>query len=157
MQKIISRIFGIMALFICLCFAVNAFAGDKATKEECVAKCKEAAALVKEIGFDATMAKINDPKGPFVWKDSYVFCIDTESGIILAHLNPKMLGRPMKGLKDVNGKLFFVEFINVAKEKGEGWVDYMWPKPGEKEPSKKSSYVLKVDGHNILMGAGINE
>ncbi|MBF0377294.1 MAG: cache domain-containing protein [Desulfamplus sp.] len=143
---------------ICLSFTIISFAEEKATKEECIAKVKEAAAMAKASGADATFAKINDPKGQFVWKDSYVFCIDVESGKILAHpIKPKLVGQMMKGLKDVNGKLFFVEFINVAKEKGEGWVDYMWPKPGEKEPTPKSTYVMKVEGTNLIMGAGVNE
>jgi signal transduction histidine kinase len=45
----------------------------------------------------------------------------------------------------------------VAKTKGAGWVDYMWPKPGEKTPSLKVSYVklVKVDGEDIVVGCGV--
>lgn len=156
MKRVTGR--ALWIVLICLAFAATSFAEEKATKEECIAKCKEAAAMVKSAGIDATFAKINDPKGPFVWKDSYVFCLEMESGVIKAHpIKPKLIGQMMKGLKDINGKLFFVEFINVAKEKGEGWVDYMWPKPGEKEPTPKSTYLMKVDGTTLIMGAGINK
>ncbi|MBF0229562.1 MAG: cache domain-containing protein [Desulfamplus sp.] len=143
---------------ICLSFTVTSFAEEKATKDECIAKVKEAVEMAKALGAEATFAKLNDPKGQFVWKDSYVFCIDIESGKTLAHpIKPKLVGQMMKGLKDVKGKLFFVEFINVSKEKGEGWVDYMWPKPGEKEPTPKSTYVMKVEGTTLMMAAGVNE
>jgi hypothetical protein len=32
------------------------------------------------------------------------------------------------GFKDSNGKLVVKEFIEVTKTKGEGWVEYMYPK-----------------------------
>ena len=42
----------------------------------------------------------------------------------------------------------------VAETKGSGWVEYMWAKPGEKEPSPKKSFVKKVPGENLYVGAG---
>ena len=33
--------------------------------------------------------------------------------------------------KDTTGKLFVQEYIKVAKTKGEGWVEYMYPTPEE--------------------------
>lgn len=156
MKGMISRVCWV--LFISLALATTSFGEEKATKDECVAKAKEAAAMVKELGVDGAIIKINDPKGPFVWKDSYLYCIDMEFGLVKAHpIKPKLVGQMLKGLKDVNGKLFFVELINVAKEKGEGWVSYMWPKPGSKEPTPKSTYAMKVDGTNLIMCAGVNE
>ena len=32
----------------------------------------------------------------------------------------------------------------MAETKGSGWVDYMFPKPGQAEPSQKWAYVKKV-------------
>jgi cytochrome c len=60
-------------------------------------------------------------------------------------------------LKDVNGKIFFMMMNNVAKEKGSGWVDFLWPKPGEKDPSLKVSSVklCKVDGEDLVLGGGV--
>lgn len=140
-------------------FAVSiigtAGAGDFATKDECVAKCKEAAAMVKNKGLDAALSAVGDKAGPFVWKDSYVFCIDLEKKANVAHpIKPKLVGKNLMHVKDVNGKLFFAEFVNVAKSKGEGWIDYMWPKPGEKKPIQKSTYVYKVPGTSVFMAAG---
>ncbi|THB74965.1 MAG: sodium:calcium antiporter [Desulfobacteraceae bacterium] len=130
----ISMILRLM-VFVCLMVFLasgKGVAAETATKEECVAKSKEAAELVNSAGLDAAIEKINDPNGPFVWKDTYVFALDMDSGKVIAHpIKPKLIGKMLTGLKDVNGKMFFVEFINVGKSKGEGWVDYMWPKPGE--------------------------
>lgn len=134
------------------------FAQEKATKEECVQKCQAAAQMVKEKGLEATLAAIMDKNGPFVWKDTYIFCIDTEKKCNIAHpIKPKLIGKNLMHVKDTGGKLFFAEFINTATEKGSGWVEYMWPKPGEKTPSKKLTYVHKVPGESVLMAAGIYE
>ncbi len=147
-------------LFVCvallLVFGIGlGNAEEKATKDECMAKCKEAAALIKDIGIEAALAKIQDAKGPFVWKDSYVFVLDME-GKCLAHpVVPNLVGKTLTGLKDVSGKMFVSEYIAVANTPGEGWVDYMWPKPNEKTPSPKTTYVYRAPGQSVMLCAGI--
>jgi len=152
-----KRAYTILALCLCLFLAASSIASEKATKEECVTKAKEAAQLVVSEGLDAALAKISDPKGPFVWKDTYVFAVTSDTASVAAHpFKPKLVGKKLIGIKDVNGKMFFAEFVQVAQsEKGEGWVDYMWPKPGEKTASPKISYIYKVPGQNFAMCAGI--
>lgn len=151
-----NLIHGLIVLFFMFCIPGAAMAAETATKEECVAKCKEATEMFKAKGLEATLAVLNDKAGPFVWKDTYVFCIDMETNTVIAHAaTPNLIGKNLMGTKDVGGKLFFAEFKNVAAGAGSGWVDYMWPKPGEKNPSPKTSYVYKVPGLNIYVAAGI--
>ncbi len=141
-------------------FATATFglAADKATKDECVAKCKQAAGLFAAMSIDDALAKINDPKGELVWKDSYVFAIDMQAAQVKAHpITPNLIGKMLMGMKDTNGKMFFAEFVNKAKTDGDGWVSYMWPKPGEKTPSSKITYVYRVPGKDLVMLAGIYE
>ncbi len=56
-------------------------------------------------------------------------------------LKPQLNGKQMMGLKDDKGKAFFAEMMKVANEAGSGWVEYRWPKPGQKEYSPKVAYV----------------
>ena len=131
-------------------------AKEQATKEECIAKCKEAAQMVLDSGLEATLEKIKDINGPFVWKDSYVHCHDLKRNIFLAAAaNQEIMGKNITDLKDMNGKLMVAEYLNLAKTKGEGWTSFMWPKPGEKEPSLKINYIYKVPGKDVAVGAGI--
>jgi methyl-accepting chemotaxis protein len=60
-------------------------------------------------------------------------------------------------LKDKNGKTFYADMVKLCKEKGEGWIDYYWPKAGEKEPSLKVSYAHKAtcDGQDVVVWCGI--
>lgn len=151
-----NLIHGLIVLFFMFCIPWTAMSAETATKEECMAKCKEAAEMFKAKGLESTLVAISEKTGPFVWKDSYVFCISMETYAVIAHpVIPALIGKNMMSTKDVNGKLFFAEFQNVASGAGSGWVDYMWPKPGEKEPSPKSTYVYKVPGQNVFVGAGI--
>jgi signal transduction histidine kinase len=130
---------------------------QSATKDECVAKCKEAANLVNEKGLDAAIAEINKKDGKFVWKDSYVFLMDLD-GKMLAHpVSPGLIGKDQTGLTDKAGKPMIKEFVEVAKTKGEGWVPYMWPKPGSETPVKKLTYVYRVPGKNPFTAAGTYE
>ncbi|MCP4704147.1 MAG: hypothetical protein GY865_06015 [candidate division Zixibacteria bacterium] len=67
MRKIASLSCGVLlTVFIVMAFTGITVAGEKATKEECIAKCKEAAKMVKEVGLEATLKKLNDKNGSFV-------------------------------------------------------------------------------------------
>ena len=58
----------ILILLIWLVFAEFGVAVEKTTKGECLAACREAAQLVKDLGPDGVPAKVIDSKGSFVWK-----------------------------------------------------------------------------------------
>lgn len=156
-----KSVMAVVALGVVLVFAGSVFAAG-ATKEECVAKTKEAAEMVSKKGLDATVAEVNKKDGKFVWKDSYVFLVDFD-GKVLAHpMSPGLIGKNVLDMKDKSadpamGKYLFQEFTEVAKTKGAGWVGYMWANPGDPKPRKKISHIYRVPGKNIYAGAGIWE
>ena len=138
--------------------AGSVLAEESATREEVVAMCKKAAQAVLENKEEA-IKEIGDKNGPFVWKNTYVFLMNIE-GHMLAH--PMIPQLTEKGsLLDVtdknkeNPKLLFREFVDVASKNGEGWVWYMWPKPMEKTPSKKFTFIYRVGFTDMFVGAGI--
>jgi len=141
---------------------------ESANKEECVTLCKEAANFINEKGLDAAIAEIGNKNGKFVTKNTYVFLLDLE-GNRLAHPyaapnDPKIM--KLFDMKDTTGKLFVQEYIAIAKSKGEGWTEYMYPTPEElkkttpmkeKVSSKKLSYVYRVPGKDLMVIAGYFE
>ena len=145
--------------------AANGMA-QSAVKDECVALCKDAAKFLNEKGFYPTVFEINKKEGKFVSKNTYVFLVDLE-GHLLAHpFNQQYIGMDMTGNKDSNGRLFVQDYIAVAKSKGEGWTEYMYPTPEElKKPtpfkekvkSKKISYVYRIPGKDLMLIAGFFE
>jgi cytochrome c len=146
----------LVAVLAIMGFAASAGAQQAATKEECVIKCHEAAALINSKGLDEAIKAIGDPNGRFVWKDSYVFLMNLE-GKMLAHpMQPELTKLPHCLLiTDQTDKALFVSFVNLARTAGRGWVEYMWPKPGKKAPSKKITYIYRVPNQDVFVGAGI--
>ena len=152
MQKLVTVLLVVMMMLV---GATAAVAADSATKAECIKKCKDAASMVRNMGLDKTIAEVNKKDGAFVWKNTYVFMMDLEGKMIAHPMKASLIGRNLLDLKDSNGKEFFKDFMKVAKGKGEGWVDYMWPKPGADKPSEKISYIYRPQGEDVLFGAGI--
>ena len=79
-------------------------------------------------------------------------------------LGPKMIMHPFKseldgkdisGIQDPNGKNLFVEMVNVCKNKQEGFVEYVWPKPGMTQPVPKVSYVKLFEPWGWIIGSGL--
>lgn len=148
--------FTLIAVVMSLFLAGNVFADVEAAKKECVDKCEAAAKLIAEKGLDAAIAEINKKDGPFVSAVTYVF-VQKMDGTMIGHpVKADLIGKNLIDLKDSSGKEFMKEFVKVAKETGSGWVDYMWPKPGEDKPSEKTSYILKVND-DVFVGAGFNK
>lgn len=128
---------------------------DQVTPEECIARCKAAAEMIRTSGMEAALKAMNDKSGPFVWKNSYVTCIHLETGKILAQpFAPNTVGYQVKFAADKSGKLFIQEMMNLVEKQGEGWVDYVWSKPGSEEPAPKTTYVLKVPGEKVMVMSG---
>jgi len=88
--------------------------------------------------------------------NTYLFVYDLKSNVLFNAAFPAREGTNTTGQKDANGKLFHHDFIRVAETTGSGWVDYMWPKPGQTEPSRKWAYVKagNVDGVPSLVAPG---
>lgn len=144
-----------LALLLIVCLATFAWA-ESATKEEVINQCQAAGQLIQDKDIDAAIAAIGDQKGPYVWKDTYVFLMDLD-GKMLAHpFKPELTQRSdLLQVADTDGKPLFMEFVKLANSSGKGWVDYMWPKPNEEKPVGKTSYIYRVPGTQYFVGAGI--
>ncbi|MFA7090593.1 MAG: cache domain-containing protein [Arcobacteraceae bacterium] len=84
----------------------------------------------------------------------YFWINDLEATIIMHPTNPSLDGKDMKEYKDQNGKKIFTEFAEVAKKQGDGFVDYVWPKPGFEKAQDKVSYVKLFKAYNWVIGTG---
>ncbi len=136
-------------------FLATGVSAESGTKEECVAKNKEAAQMITDQGIEAAKAEINKKDGKFVWKDTYVFLMDMDGNMLAHPMKASLIGKNMLETPDKAGKMFFKDFVAVAKDPGEGWVDYMWPKPGMDEPQPKTTHIYRVPGTDFLVGAGV--
>ncbi|MCA1989825.1 MAG: cache domain-containing protein, partial [Desulfarculus sp.] len=87
--------------------------------------------------------------------DQYFWINDFGPRMVMHPYNPQLNGTDLSNNQDPKGKRLFVEFVKVCREKGEGFVDYLWPKPGATEPLPKISYVKAVPNWDWIVGSGI--
>lgn len=125
-----------------------------------VEEVKAAAALLRRQG-RAAFPELRDPKGRFVFHETYVF-VDTTAGVELVNpAFPEVEGRNLISLRDVTGKPMVRDYIDLALRKGSGWTTYLWPQPGRSRlPLEKHTYVEKVvlpDGEVLIVGSGVYE
>ena len=87
-------------------------------------------------------------------KTGYFWVNDTNSVIVTHPIKPELNGKDMVDYKDKGGKQIFKEFSDVAKKQNEGFVDYVWPKPGFEAPQLKVSFVKLFKPYNWVIGTG---
>ena len=116
----------------------------------------KAATLIGKKGKDA-FPEFKKKGGEWFKGDAYIFVGDMKGNLLVNAAFPELEGKNELDLKDATGKFIVKSFIDLLKTKDSGWVDYMWPKPGQTKPSKKSSYVkrVKLGKEMIYVGAGI--
>ena len=150
-----SEIFaGITMAVISVALCTVAVGQDHATAQEVVAKVREAASALSKTG---DVAQFNQKQGPWVWKDTYIFIQNCDTKLIVAHpIKPELVGQNFMSQKDTKGKeLFQKDYCEAAKKPSGVWSEYWWPKPGEKEGSRKLVYSLSAKGTPYLVGAGV--
>jgi len=117
---------------------------------------KNAIGLIEKQG-PASFPAFYDVKGPFMVKDAYIFVIDSTGVEVVNPAFSNLEGRNMMDVKDTQGKMLVREMFKVIRESGSGWVDYMWPKPGESISTQKTTYVglAKFDRKWYVVGCGV--
>jgi cytochrome c len=132
-------------------FPLLSFAADHASRDEAMAMVKKGVAFWKSNGDDKTFATVTDKKGPFVDRDLYLVVYGLD-GVVRAHgANEKMVGRNLMELKDVDGKAFVKERVEMAQKQPSFWQDYKFTDPVSKKIEPKQSYCERID-KNVMCG-----
>ena len=116
----------------------------------------KAAAQVEKEGRTAAFTEFRKKDSEWLRGDTYLYAYDAKGNVLLNAAFPQREGTNIAGQKDAKGKPFQDEILEVAATQGSGWVSYMFPKPGQSEPSEKWAYVKKVtfDGTPGLVASG---
>ena len=89
---------------------------------------------------------------PFTDRDLYVV-VYAMDGMVRAHgANEKMIGKNLIELKDVDGKPFVQERIDMAKANATFWQDYKFTNPVTKKIEPKSMYCERLDDTVVCGG-----
>ena len=129
-----------------------AAAGEYGTLDEAKALVKKAVAYADKNGPQKAFDEFSKSPGPFVDRDLYVVVYDMK-GKVLAHgANEKMIGKNLIELKDVDGKAFVKERVELAQSKGTFWQDYKFTNPVSKKIEPKQMYCEKLDDTAVCGG-----
>ncbi len=123
--------------------------------QEIEALVNKAAAMIDAKG-KAAFSEFRSKGTEWFHGDTYLFAYDLKGNVLLNPAFPAREGTNVSGQKDATGKLFHDAIIQTAETKGAGWVDYMFPKPGQTKPSQKWAFVkaVKIDGVPGLIASG---
>lgn len=126
---------------------------QNATKDDAVAMVKKGVAAIKANGRDKTFAQITDKDPQYIKQDLYLAIYGVD-GKCLAHgANAKQVGRDLIDLKDIDGKAFIRERLDLAKSKPAGfWQDYKFTNPTSKKIEPKQVYCERSDDTIVCGG-----
>lgn len=127
-------------------------AAEHANASEATAMVKKGVAFLKSNGKDKGHAEISNKDGQFKDRDLYLVVYGLD-GTVRAHgANEKMIGKNLIELKDVDGKAFVKERVELAQAKGTFWQDYKFTNPVSKKIEPKSMYCEKLDDAVVCGG-----
>ena len=123
-----------------------------ATADEATAMVKKGVAFIKANGGEKGAAEISNKEGQFQKDDLYLVVYGLD-GTVRAHgANAKMIGKNLIDLKDIDGKEFVKERMELAKSKGSFWQDYKFTNPTTKKIQPKAMYCEKLDDAVVCGG-----
>src|SRR5690349_11658087 len=119
---------------------------EAATAPEAVAMVKKGVAYIKANGKDKGFAEItNRDSKDFHDRDLYL-AVHKLDGTAVAHgTNEKMVGKNFIEMKDIDGKEYIKERVELAKTKSSFYTDYKFPNPVTKKIEAKTSYCERLD------------
>ncbi len=136
----------ILALAVATAHASNAGPADA------TAMVKKGVAFIKANGKDKGYAEISNKAGAFVANDLYLTVYGLD-GTVRAHgANEKMIGKNLIELKDIDGKPFVKERLELAQTKASFWQDYKFTNPVTKKIEPKSMYCERLDDAVVCGG-----
>ena len=88
-------------------------------------------------------------------KNEYFFLFNDQYYMVLHPIKPTLEKESQINLTDGNGFKFFKVLVDDAMKNGESLVDYTWPRAGESEPVRKTSYGKYLAELNLGVATGL--
>jgi cytochrome c len=146
----LRKLIALVALAMVL--PARGLADDRANTKDAELLVHKAVAFLKKEGKEKAFPVFDDAKGPFTYRDLYVFVLDT-SGVMRAHgRKPELIGKDQLQKRNPQGKYYTREQLELAKAKGSGWNEYLFENPATGKVEHKVAYVELVG--DLVVGCG---
>lgn len=119
---------------------------DRASADEAVAVVGQGVAYIQANGAEAGYAEITRGKqGRFSDRDLYLVVYGFD-GVVHAHgANPRMVGKNLIDLRDVDGKPFVRERADLGRKNASFWQDYKFTNPVTRQIEPKKMYCERLE------------
>ncbi|MBR7799881.1 methyl-accepting chemotaxis protein [Undibacterium fentianense] len=104
---------------------------------------------------DAKTAAISAIKALRYGDNEYVWINDTKPAMIMHPTTPNLDGQDLSSTKDANGRLIFIDMLNLVKSKGAGFISYTWNKPETNKAVDKIAYLKLNNQWSWVIGSGV--
>ena len=146
-----TNLLSVATLIVALA-CVPVIAAEWATKDEAVAMVKKAVALIQERGPEKAYPEFTTKGGRFHDRDLYITVLDLD-GKVLAHgQREDLVGKVLIDLKDLDGKLFVKERMELARQQPSFWQSYKFMNPATKKIDPKEMYCERLNETAICGG-----
>jgi hypothetical protein len=124
--------------------------GHQARSRGMVAKALK---YLKANNKDKLYAEVSKKDGQFVDRDLYLTVYGND-GVVRAHgANAKMIGKNLMEIKDVDGKSFVKERIELAKKNKPFWQEYKFTNPVSGKIEPKAMYCVPEEDMVVCGGS----
>jgi methyl-accepting chemotaxis protein len=94
---------------------------------------------------DAQQQALKRLKSMRYGKDGYYTVVNSDPTMLMHPIKAELIGKNLSDFKDLHGTYLYRNVAAIAKGSGTGWVEYVWPKPGNADQQQvfpKGAYVL---------------
>jgi len=123
-----------------------------ATKDEAVAMVKKGVAYIKGNGKDKGYAEITNKQGQFKDRDLYLVVYGLAGTVHAPGANEKLIGHNVIDLKDIDGKPFVRERVEMAQKQPTFWQEYKYTDPVTHKIEPKEMYCERLDESVVCGG-----
>ena len=88
-------------------------------------------------------------------QSEYFWVNDMQTRMLMHPIKPELDGKDMSTYTDPLGNHLFQQFADTVKASEQGFVFYMWPRPGSEQPVQKVSYVKGFAPWHWVIGSGV--
>jgi methyl-accepting chemotaxis protein len=101
--------------------------------------------------------ELNDKRGPYRFRDTYVFVFDAQGKEWVSPDLPNLAGRNVLDVNFGDPQPPARAMLEGLKTADRGWFEYHWPKTGATAPVRKTSYARRVvfEGQTYVLAAGM--
>jgi cytochrome c len=152
MNKLTSLTLSATYLMMLASTSVAFAANEHGSESEAQDMVKKAVSLVKSAGPEKAYKTFTEhPDGAFKDRDLYVFVYDFEGTCLAQGANPKMLGKNLIAMKDVDGNAFIKGMVDLVKTSSKGWYGpYKFTNPATQGYDLKKSYCERGTGETMV-------